>query len=162
MREFRLRERKRVRPRPFRTPREEKGYMVSKRIARLCVVPITPAPETIPVVMPFIFARHKSWLRIIVTTALLCAMAGCGNPTIVGKWRMSGSSRAMVWEFSTNGSVLIGDVRGRYTFGDQNRIKIETPFATSVYQMEISGDRMILQEPGGSKLEFTRIREKQG
>ncbi len=68
----------------------------------------------------------------------------------------------MVWEFSTNGSVLIGDVRGRYTFGDQNRIKIETPFATSVYQMEISGDRMILQEPGGSKLEFTRIREKQG
>ncbi len=89
-------------------------------------------------------------------------MAGCGNPTIVGKWRLSWTSSAMVWEFSTNGSVLIGDVRGRYTFGDQNRIKIETPFATSVYQMEISGDRMILQEPGGSKLEFTRIREKQG
>jgi len=64
----------------------------------------------------------------------------------------------MVWEFSTNGSVLIGDVRGRYTFGDQNRIKIETPFASSVYQMEISGDRMILREPGGSKLDFTRMR----
>jgi len=71
---------------------------------------------------------------------------------------MSGSSSAMVWEFSTNGSVLIGDVRGRYTFGDQNRIKIETPFASSVYQMEISGDRMILREPGGSKLDFTRMR----
>jgi len=91
-------------------------------------------------------------------------MAGCGGPSndIVGKWRMSGSSSAIVWEFSKNGSVLIGNVRGRYRFGDQNRVKIETPFATSVYQMEISGDRMTLREPGGSKLEFTRIRETQG
>jgi hypothetical protein len=86
-------------------------------------------------------------------------MAACGGRAIVGKWRMSGSSNATVWEFSENGSVLIANVRGRYRFGDQNRIKIETPFATSVYQLEISGDRMILREPGGPKLEFTRIRE---
>jgi hypothetical protein len=72
---------------------------------------------------------------------------------------MSGSSSETVWEFSNNGSVLVGDVRGRYKFGDQDRIKIETPFATSVYQLEISGDHMTLQEPGGSKLEFTRIKE---
>ena len=72
---------------------------------------------------------------------------------------MSGDAGETVWEFSKNGSILIGDVRGRYKFGDQNRIKIETPFATSVYQLEISGDRMILREVGGSKLEFTRIRE---
>jgi hypothetical protein len=72
---------------------------------------------------------------------------------------MSGGSGAAVWEFSSNSSVLVGDIRGRYTFGDQNRIKIETPFATSVYQLEISDDRMILQEPGGPKLEFTRIKE---
>ncbi|PYJ17197.1 MAG: hypothetical protein DME96_06925 [Verrucomicrobia bacterium] len=85
-------------------------------------------------------------------------MAGCGNRAILGKWRMSGSSSATVWEFSNNGSVLIGEIRGRYTFGDQNRIKIETPFATSVYQLEIAGDRMILREPGGSKLDFTRMR----
>jgi len=88
-------------------------------------------------------------------------MAGCGNPTIIGKWRMSGGSNATVWEFSQNGSLLIGNVRGRYTFGDQGRIKIETPFAKTVYQIEISGDRMVLREPGGSKLEFTRIRETQ-
>jgi hypothetical protein len=86
-------------------------------------------------------------------------MVGCGNPAIVGKWRMIGGSNATLWEFSSNGAVLVGDVRGRYKFGDQERIKIETPFATTVYQMKISGDRMILQEPGGSKLEFTRIRE---
>lgn len=74
---------------------------------------------------------------------------------------MSGASDATVWEFSKNGSILIGDVRGRYKFGDQNRIKIETPFATSVYLLEISGDRMTLRELGGPKLEFTRIRETQ-
>ena len=109
--------------------------------------------------MLFIFARHKSRLRIIALAVLLCAIAGCGNPTIVGKWRTSADPNAMFWEFSTNGSVLIGNVRGRYRLGDQNRVKIETPFAVSVYQMEISGDRMILREVNGSKFEFTRIRE---
>ena len=88
-------------------------------------------------------------------------MAGCGNPAVVGKWRMSGGSDATVWEFFTNGSVLVGNVRGKYTFGDQDRIKIETPFATTVYQVKISGDRMTLREPGGAKLEFARLREGQ-
>ena len=136
--------------------------MASNRIARLHVAPITPAQETIPTVMQSIFARHKSRLRIITSTVLLCVMASCGNSTIVGKWRMSGDSGATIWEFSKNGSILIGNVRGRYKFGDQNRIKIETPFATSVYQLEISGDRMTLREPGGPKLVFTRLRENKG
>ena len=109
--------------------------------------------------MQSIFARYKPRLRIIVLAVLLSAMVGCGNSTIVGKWHMSGGSGTTIWEFSKNGSILIGNVRGRYKFGDQNRVKIETPFATSVYQLEISGDRMILREPGGPKLEFTRIRE---
>jgi hypothetical protein len=74
---------------------------------------------------------------------------------------MSGSSSETVWEFSNNGSVLVGDVRGRYRFGDQDRIKIETPFATTVYVVKISGDDLVLQEPGGSDLEFTRIKEAQ-
>ena len=75
---------------------------------------------------------------------------------------MSGDSNATVWEFKSNGAVLVGDVSGRYKFGDQDRIKIETPFATSVYQLEISGDHMALLEPGGPpKLEFTRIKEAQ-
>src|SRR6266540_2845382 len=112
-----------------------------------------------PVVTLFTSARRKAWLRIIILAVLLSAMAGCGNSTIVGKWNMSGGSNATVWEFSQNGSLLIGNVRGRYRSGDQDRIKIETPFATTVYQMKISGDRMTLQELGGSKLEFTRIRE---
>jgi hypothetical protein len=85
-------------------------------------------------------------------------MAGCGNPAIVGKWRTSADPSAMVWEFFRNGSVLIGSTQGRYIL-DRTRIKIETPFATSVYQMEFPGDRMILTDSSGSKLEFTRIRE---
>ena len=72
---------------------------------------------------------------------------------------MGGESDTILWEFSANGGVLVGGVRGKYKFGDQNRIKIETPFATTVYQLKISGDQMTLQEPGGSKLEFTRMRE---
>src|SRR5215831_15499906 len=104
------------------------------------------------------FSQSKSSLTIIALGALLCGVAGCGHSSIVGKWRMVGSD-ATVWEFRTNGAVLVGDVSGRYKFGDQDRIKIETPFATTVYQLKISGDQMILQEPGGSKLEFTRIQE---
>ena len=108
--------------------------------------------------MPFNSSQFRPRLRIIAI-ALVFAMAGCGNSTIAGKWRLMGGSNAMLWEFWPNGVVLVGDVRGRYKFGDQDRIKIKTPFATTVYQMKISGDRMTLQELGGSKLEFTRIRE---
>jgi len=105
------------------------------------------------------FYQPKYSLRVIIFAALLCIVAGCGNSSIVGKWRMSGDSNAPIWEFKSNGAVLVGDVSGMYKFGDQDRIKIQTPFATSVYQLKISGDQMVLQEPGGSELEFTRIRD---
>ena len=74
---------------------------------------------------------------------------------------MSGAENQTVWEFLSNGSVLVGEVRGRYKFGNQDRIKIETPFATTVYLVTLSSDQLVLQEPGGSKLEFTRIGEAQ-
>jgi hypothetical protein len=103
----------------------------------------------------------QSGLRIMAAIVSLCVIAGCGNSSIVGKWRMMGASNAILWEFSPNGVVLVGDVRGRYKLGHENRIKIETPFATSVYQLKISGDRLTLQELNGSKLEFMRIKETQ-
>jgi len=105
------------------------------------------------------FSQSKSSLRIIASIALLWIVAGCEHSSIIGKWRMSGGANATVWEFSSNGVVVVGDVHGRYKFGDQDRIKIETPFATTVYQMKLSGDQMVLQEPDGPKLEFTRIRQ---
>lgn len=70
---------------------------------------------------------------------------------------MSGGDNQTVWEFLSNGSVIVGEVRGRYKFGDQDRIKIQTPFSTAVYVVQVSGDQLVLQEPGGSKLEFTRV-----
>ena len=111
------------------------------------------------VVMRAVFARRARLLIIIDSVVVLFVMASCGNSSIVGKWRMVGTENQTVWEFSSNGSVLVGDVRGRYKFGDQDRIKIETPFATTVYQVTIASDQLVLQEPGGSKLEFTRLRE---
>jgi hypothetical protein len=105
------------------------------------------------------FSQLKPQLRTITAIALLFAMIGCGNSSVVGKWRLMGGSNAILWEFSANGVVLVGDVRGRYKLGHEDRIKIETPFATAVYQMKVSGDRMTLQELGGSKLEFAKIKE---
>jgi hypothetical protein len=92
---------------------------------------------------------------------LIFVLVGCGNSTIVGKWRMSGAENQPVWEFFGNGSVLIGEVRGKYKFGDQERIKIETPFATTVYVVKLSSGQLELEQPGGPKLEFTRIRDGQ-
>ena len=57
--------------------------------------------------------------------------------------------------------MLVGEVHGRYKFGDQGRLKIETPFATTVYLVTLSNDQLVLQELGGSKLEFTRVTEGQ-
>jgi hypothetical protein len=111
--------------------------------------------------MRFGFPRRARLLLVPASAILLLVMAGCGNSNIVGKWRMSGAENQTVWEFSGNGSVLVGEVRGRYKFGDQDRIKIETPFATTVYVVTLSNDQLVLQELGGSKLEFRRVQEAQ-
>ncbi len=108
--------------------------------------------------MQFSFPRRARVLLVPAAAVLLFVMVGCGNSSIVGKWRMSGSENQTVWEFSSNGSVLVGEVRGRYKFGDQDRLKIETPFATTVYLVNLSNDQLVLQDLGGSKLEFTRVR----
>jgi hypothetical protein len=109
--------------------------------------------------MRVILAQGKLQLVIVASAFLLWAMASCGSShnDIVGKWR-AGDSSAMVWEFSKDGSVLMGSTRGRYSFGDRDRVKIQTPFGTSVYQMELSKDHLILKDPNGSKLEFTRLK----
>src|SRR5262245_44050267 len=111
--------------------------------------------------MRFGFHQRARLLLIAASVVLLFVLASCGNSSIVGKWRMSGAENQTVWEFLSNGSVLVGEVRGRYKFGNQDRIKIETPFATTVYLVTLSSDQLVLQEPGGSKLEFARIREAQ-
>ena len=111
--------------------------------------------------MTFRFVRYKFQLVITAMAVLLLAMAGCGNPSpeIVGKWEMSGGDpKARVWEFSTDRSVLIGKTRGRYSLGDNNRVKVQTPYGTMAYHMEFWGDHMILTEVNGAKLEFNKIK----
>jgi hypothetical protein len=109
-------------------------------------------------VMQLVFDRLARLLAMTSIAVLLVVMAGCGNSSIVGKWQMAGAENQTVWEFFSNGGVLVGEVRGRYKLGDQDRIKIETPFATTVYLVKLSSDQLVLQEPGGSKLEFTRLK----
>ena len=111
--------------------------------------------------MRVVFAPSRRLLYAIAFATVLLVLAGCGDSRIVGKWRMTGAENQTVWEFSSNGSILVGDVRGRYKFGDNDRIKIQTPFSTTVYQVRISRDQLVLQEPDGSKLEFTRMSEAQ-
>ena len=111
--------------------------------------------------MGVVFVPGRRLFYVIAFAAVLFFLAGCGNSSIVGKWRMSGAENQTIWEFSSNGSVLVGEVSGRYKLGDQDRIKIQTPFSTTVYQARISSDQLVLQEPGGSKLEFTRIKGAQ-
>jgi hypothetical protein len=50
----------------------------------------------------------------------------------------------------------MGNTRGKYSLGDSERIKIQTSFGTSVYQMELSGAQMSLKDSSGSKLVFTK------
>ena len=104
-------------------------------------------------------SSHRPWL-VASLIVCCCLLNGCGGAShqIVGAWHLGDNPNAIVWEFGNDHSVVMGTNRGRYSFGDNNRIKIETSIATSVYQMEISGNKMTLTDPRGSKLEFTRAR----
>jgi hypothetical protein len=104
------------------------------------------------------FSRHQ--LRLLISAVLLSFLTGCGGPSseIVGKWRTSSDPNAVVWEFASNGLVTIGSTRGKYSFGDSGRIKIQTPFEKSVYEVTISHDHMTFRESTGSRLEFDRIK----
>jgi hypothetical protein len=101
--------------------------------------------------------RH---VRPLLSAVLLCALSCCGGPSheIVGKWRTSNDPNAVVWEFASNRLVMIGSTRGKYTFGNTGRIKIETPSGTSVYQAAISHDQMTFQDSSGARLEFSRVK----
>ena len=110
--------------------------------------------------MGLFFRINLSSRKLSALGLSLCLITGCGGNAhnIVGAWRTSTDPNAMVWEFSSDGSVVMGTNRGRYSFGDNNRIKIETSIATSVYQIELVGDKMTLKEPSGSKLVLTRVK----
>jgi hypothetical protein len=102
-------------------------------------------------------SRRIALAAIILIGLILCS---CGGPRrdLVGKWRSAGEANTTIWEFSSNGGVTIGSTQGRYSFGDRDRIKIETGSSTAVYELELTGDRMMLKDFRGSKNEFVRVK----
>lgn len=92
--------------------------------------------------------------------ALLFTFVGCDNTPsqIVGKWKLVADPSGAVWEFGANKSVDMGGRKGKYSFGDQGRIKVQTQFATFVYQIDVSGDRMTLTDPNGTRTELERVK----
>lgn len=102
----------------------------------------------------------RSWSAAVAFILLLFASASCDDTSsrIVGKWKIAGDPNGAVWEFSPNKAVDMGGRSGKYSFGDQGRLKIQTQFATFIYQLELSADRMVLTEPNGTKLALERVK----
>lgn len=96
----------------------------------------------------------------ISAVALIVSLAACSDikRQIVGRWKVTSDTSALVWEFAQDGTVTSGDMRGRYSLGSQNRLKIQTPFAIFVYQVELKDDTMTWKNVNGSKTELTRIK----
>jgi len=96
---------------------------------------------------------------LLALAAVLFALQACdtSRKQIVGKWKAEGSNE-VVWEFFGNGSLSTGGSPGRYSFGDGQRVKIQTQSATFVYQLEFQDDRMIWKDPNESKMEFRRMK----
>lgn len=77
---------------------------------------------------------------------------------MIGKWQPTNSADAVVWEFANDGSVLMGNTRGTYTAGAQGRVKIQTPYATFVPQVQVTAERMRWTNPDGTTQEFVRVK----
>lgn len=94
----------------------------------------------------------------LLLAAFCLSPAGCdrSREQIIGKWQAPKPSR-MIWEFQPDGVVHAGNVKGRYSFGDQSRLKIQTPSATFVYRFEFRDDAMIWTEPNGVRTELRRL-----
>ena len=90
---------------------------------------------------------------------LLFTLVSCDNKEslITGKWKLAANPNS-VWEFKADKSVDMGGRKGRYSFGDQGRLKVQTQFATFVYQLNLSADRMTLTEPTGTRTELERVK----
>lgn len=102
----------------------------------------------------------RSWTAVAALVALLFTLVSCDSKQsqIVGKWKIVGGPSGAVWEFAADKSVDLDGRKGKYSFGDQGRVKVQTQAATFVYQLTLSADRMTLTEPNGTKTELERVK----
>jgi hypothetical protein len=109
------------------------------------------------VVFPKIIAHIRALVLLLVC---LFALGACNDPKnqIAGQWKVTSDTSGLVWDFAKNGTVTSGDMKGRYSFGGQKQMKIQTPFATFVYQVDFVGDKMTWKNVNGSVTELTRVK----
>jgi hypothetical protein len=100
----------------------------------------------------------RLWLVCTIVVAALLSGCDSRESQIVGKWKVAGGSETATWEFSANKAVDMSGRKGKYTFGDQGRLKVQTQTATFMYQLQLSDDRMTLTEPNGTKIELQRVK----
>jgi hypothetical protein len=106
---------------------------------------------------------HAFGQRARTALALLCCvfvLVSCNDPQtqIAGRWKVTSDTSGLVWDFVENGVVSSGDMKGRYSFGASKQMKIQTPFATFVYQVDFAGDKMTWKNANGSVTELTRVK----
>lgn len=103
--------------------------------------------------------QRLATLCLLIVSLALLQSCDSSQKQIVGKWRVEGGAADVVWEFQANGTVVTSSgAPGRYSFGDNNRLKIQTPSATFVHQMEIQGDRMTWRDMSGTATQLTRVK----
>ena len=100
----------------------------------------------------------KLWFLCMTTAAALLSACDSKEKQVVGKWKVAGGPETATWEFSASKAVDMMGRKGKYTFGDQGRLKVQTQSATFVYQVQLSADRMTLTEPNGTKVELERVK----
>ncbi len=101
--------------------------------------------------------RRASFLAVVLSVLFLAVGCNSSRKQIAGKWQVEGGSNAVTWEFQPNGVVNMGATEGRYTFGDQERIKIQMPAAVFVYEMELKDNVMTWRAPNGTSTTLKRV-----
>lgn len=96
---------------------------------------------------------------LFICLGLFLLLAGCDHPRdrIVGKWRVTPGENALIWEFSPNGRVKAGKIEGRYSFGDSQKLKTQTPSATFIYVLDLKENKMVWTAANGVKTELERL-----
>ncbi|MEM4203734.1 MAG: hypothetical protein QXS54_06665 [Candidatus Methanomethylicaceae archaeon] len=102
---------------------------------------------------------RKAFKNAVVTLLILLTLVACiGKPSVTGKWEQTGTLElggeelepGTLWEFLNDGTVIIEQVSGRYSWPDNSHLKIEIGVLGftfgSTFEYARSGDEIILRD----------------